>query len=133
MATGCFAISTLKPETGVVGYLMRLVPLGIGLGTFSTPNNSAIMGTAPLERLGVASGLLSLTRSLAQTAGMPIMGTIFSATLLSYTKLKILPDISEVAPDALVRGINMTYFSGGVIIIAAAVCAIFLFRFKEKP
>jgi len=132
MATGCLAISTLAPETGVVGYLMRLAPLGIGLGTFSTPNNSAIMGTAPPERLGVASGLLSLTRSLSQTAGMPIMGTIFTATLLSYTKLDILPDISEVAPEALVKGINMTYLSGGLFIIAATICAMFLFRFSEK-
>ena len=132
MATGCIAVSTLTPETGVAGYLLRLVPLAVGLGTFSTPNNSAIMGAAPPERLGVASGLLSLTRSLAQTAGMPIMGTVFSSTLLSYTKLKTLPDISEVAPDALVKGIDMTYFSGGVTIIAVSVCALILFRLRGK-
>ena len=132
MAAGCIAVSTLTPETGVAGYLLRLVPLAVGLGTFSTPNNSAIMGAAPPERLGVASGLLSLTRSLAQTAGMPIMGTVFSSTLLSYTKLKTLPDISEVAPDALVKGIDMTYFSGGVTIIAVSVCALILFRLRGK-
>ncbi len=130
MAVGCIAVSTIKPETGVAGYLMRLIPLSIGLGTFSTPNNSAIMGAAPPERLGVASGLLSLTRSLAQTAGMPIMGTIFSYTLLSYTKLTTLPDISEVAPDALVKGIDMTYFSGGVTIIIVSICALILFRLR---
>ncbi|MFC1838309.1 MFS transporter [Thermodesulfobacteriota bacterium] len=133
LAAGCLSVSTLTPETGVAGYLLRLVPLGIGLGTFSTPNNSAIMGAAPPERFGVASGLLSLTRSLAQTAGVPIMGTIFSATLISYTKMETLPDISEVTPDALVRGINMTYLFGGLFIIALTIFAMFLFRLRGKP
>ncbi len=132
MAAGCIEISTLTPETGVAGYLLKLVPMAVGLGTFSTPNNSAIMGAVPPERLGVASGLLSLTRSLAQTAGMPIMGTVFSSTLLSYTKLATLPDISEVAPDALVKGIDVTYFSGGITIIAVSIIALILFRLKGK-
>ncbi len=133
IAAGCLSVSTLTPETGVTGYLMRLVPLAIGLGTFSAPNNSAVMGAAPPERLGVASGLLSLSRSLAQTVGMPVMGTIFSATLVSYTKMETLPDISDVAPDALVKGIGMTYFSGGIFIIAVAIIAIILFKLRRKP
>ena len=132
IAAGCLSVSTLTPETGVAGYLLRLVPLAIGLGTFSSPNNSAVMGAAPPERLGVASGLLSLSRSLAQTIGMPIMGTIFSATLISHTKLETLPDISDVAPDALVKGITMTYFSGGIFIIAVSIIAIILFKLRRK-
>lgn len=132
MAVGCLSVSTLTPETGVIGYLLRLVPLGIGLGTFSTPNNSAVMGAAPPERLGVASGLLSLSRSLAQTVGMPVMGTIFSATLIYYTKVETLPDISDVAPDALVKGIGMTYFSGGIFIIAVSIFAVIIFKLRGK-
>ncbi len=34
----------------------------------------------------------------------------------------------SAAPDALVKGIGMTYFSGGIFIIAVAVIAIILFR-----
>jgi EmrB/QacA subfamily drug resistance transporter len=132
IAAGCLSVSTLTPETGVAGYLLRLVPLAVGLGTFSSPNNSAVMGEAPPERLGVASGLLSLSRSLAQTIGMPVMGTIFSATLVSYTKVETLPDISEVAPDALVKGLTMTYFSGGVFIIAVSIFAIILFKLRKR-
>jgi MFS family permease len=132
IATGCLCVSTLTPETGVVGYLMRLVPLGVGLGTFSAPNNSAIMGAAPPERLGVASGLLSLSRSLAQTIGMPVMGTVFSTTLIAYTGVETLPDISEVAPDALVKGLTMTYFSGGVFIIALSIIAVIIFKARGK-
>jgi hypothetical protein len=90
------------------------------------------MGAAPPERFGVASGLLSLTRSLAQTAGVPIMGTIFSITVISYTKLENLPDISELASDALVRGINMTYLSGGIFIIVLAVLVMTIFRLRGK-
>ena len=132
MAIGCFCVNTLTPETGVVGFMLKFVPIAIGLGTFNIPNNSAIMGAAPPERLGVASGLLSLTRSLAQTAGMPIMGTIFTATLMAITKLETLPDISEVDHYALVRGIGMTYFTGGVSIIVLVAGAIILLKINVK-
>ena len=132
IAAGCLCVSTLTPDTGVAGYLLRLVPLGIGLGTFSAPNNSAVMGAAPPERLGVASGLLSLSRSLAQTIGMPVMGTIFSTTLIAYTGFETLPDISEVAPDALVKGLTMTYFSGGIFIIALSIFAVIIFKVRGK-
>ena len=132
IAIGCFCVNTLTPETGVIGFMMKLLPLGIGLGTFNIPNNSAIMGAAPPERLGVASGLLSLTRSLAQTAGMPIMGTIFTATLMAYTKLETLPDVSEVDHYALVRGIGMTYFTGGISIIVLLTVVIILLKMKRK-
>jgi hypothetical protein len=90
------------------------------------------MGAAPPERLGVASGLLSLSRSLAQTIGMPVMGTVFSTTLIAYTGVETLPDISEVAPDALVKGLTMTYFSGGVFIIALSIIAVIIFKARGK-
>jgi hypothetical protein len=33
------------------GYILRFLPLGVGMGLFPSPNNSAIMGSAPKHRL----------------------------------------------------------------------------------
>jgi hypothetical protein len=48
------------------------------MGTFQTPNNSAIMGSAPRHRSGVAGGLLALTRALGQTAGIAVLGSVWA-------------------------------------------------------
>ena len=56
---GYIAVTSLSADTTVFGYLLRFIPVGIGVGLFQSPNNSAVMGSAPRERLGVASGLLS--------------------------------------------------------------------------
>ena len=119
MAFGCLSISTLNAEVGVAGYLIRMAPLGLGLGLFQSPNNSAIMGEAPPERLGVASGLLSLTRSLGQTTGMPIMGAIFTASLLASAETTTFSGITDAPPEALVSGLTTTYRIGGIFMLVS--------------
>lgn len=132
IAGGCLSISTLNSDVGVLGYLLRLCPLGIGLGLFLSPNNSAIMGAAPPERLGVASGLLSLTRSLGQTIGMPIMGTLFTSTLLASAKMQTLTDITTAPAQALVSGLTSTYRIGAVLIFTSALLAMMVLWFDKK-
>ena len=56
---GFIAVSTLSETTSTWGYLLRFIPVGIGIGLFRSPNNSAVMGSVTREHLGVASGLLS--------------------------------------------------------------------------
>jgi Na+/melibiose symporter-like transporter len=73
---GFLAVSTLSTGTTAVGYVLRFLPIGIGIGTFQSPNNSAVMGAVPRERLGIASGLLSITRTLGQTTGIAALGAL---------------------------------------------------------
>ena len=76
---GYLALSTLQTDTTAVGFMLRYVLIGIGVGLFQSPNNAAMMGTAPRERLGVASSLLAITRSLGQTVGIAVLGAIWAA------------------------------------------------------
>jgi hypothetical protein len=68
----------------VLGYILRLLPIGIGMGIFQSPNNSAIMGTAPRERLGIISGLLSTVRTLGQTSGVAVLGALWAGRVAVY-------------------------------------------------
>ena len=56
---GCRSLSTLHTNVTMFGFLLRVAPIGLGMGFFQSPNNSAIMGAVPSQRLGVASGLLA--------------------------------------------------------------------------
>jgi EmrB/QacA subfamily drug resistance transporter len=75
---GYVLISGVTLSTGVPEYLLRSLPLGIGIGLFQAPNNSAIMGAARRDQLGVVSGMLSLTRTLGQTTGIAILTTVWT-------------------------------------------------------
>jgi len=79
LLAGFIGLTTLRVDTPVWGYVLRMVPVGVGLGVFQSPNNSAILGAVSRERLGVASGLLALTRTLGQSMGIAISGAVWAA------------------------------------------------------
>lgn len=55
----------------------RLAVCGLGFGLFQSPNNRVIMGSAPRERSGGASGLQSLGRLLGQSIGAVAVAIVF--------------------------------------------------------
>ncbi len=82
LLTGYISLTSLGTQTTTLGYILRYLPIGIGLGIFQSPNNSAIMGSAPRSRLGVVSGMLAITRTLGQTTGIAILGAIWAGRVI---------------------------------------------------
>jgi EmrB/QacA subfamily drug resistance transporter len=80
---GYIAVSTLGRQTTMLGCAMRFLPIGIGMGIFQSPNNSAIMGAAPRARLGIASSILSLTRTLGQTVGVSVLSALWAGRVMA--------------------------------------------------
>lgn len=81
---GFIGVSSLSENTTTLGYLIRFVPVGIGIGLFQSPNNSAVMGSVSRDNLGVASSLLSLTRTLGQTTGIAVLSTVWENRVAFY-------------------------------------------------
>jgi EmrB/QacA subfamily drug resistance transporter len=69
---------TLSDQTTWWQYVLVAIPLGIGMGTFQSPNNSAIMGAMPREYAGVGAGILSITRLLGQITGVAVIGSLWA-------------------------------------------------------
>jgi hypothetical protein len=82
LAAGCATLATLDPSQGAWGYVLRTLPFGVAIGLFNTANNSSVLNAARPEELGIVSGLLSLARTLGQSAGVPLMGAAFAAIAL---------------------------------------------------
>lgn len=74
-ASALLAIA-LHPSTGGL-LLVELVLIGIGLGTFTPPNNAAIMGAVPRNQSGMASGILNMTRGMGTAMGVALTGLVF--------------------------------------------------------
>ena len=120
---GCLTVSTLNPSITAGGFILRMLPFAIGLGMFQSPNNSAIMGAAPRDRLGVSSGLLALSRTLGTTTGLPMMGAVFTSLVVASANLGPAVDITTAPANALVYGINGTYRLAAFFVLGAVVLA----------
>ena len=71
---GLLALLPATPQAADIAWRMALT--GFGFGLFQTPNNRTMVGAAPPERAGGASGLLSTARLLGQTTGAALVGLI---------------------------------------------------------
>lgn len=132
VAFACYSISTLNEDMSTPGYFIRLLPLGLGAGLFQSPNNSAIMGSAPHERLGVASGLLALSRTLGQVTGIPLLGAIFASQVLHTADLPSGVDVTDAPPWAIVQGIETTFLVTGGVIIVGIGLAVLAFTLERR-
>ena len=84
MAVGCYTVSTLNIETSIFGYVLRVATLGLGMGLFQSPNNSAVMGSVPRERLGVVSGINVIARTLGRTSGIAALGALWASRVMAH-------------------------------------------------
>jgi EmrB/QacA subfamily drug resistance transporter len=77
VATGLLVLGAVNP--GTAGFLVLLAAIGVGMGLFTSPNNASIMGAAPGQQAGMASGVLNMTRGTGTALGLAVTGTIFVA------------------------------------------------------
>lgn len=78
-------LATLGTGAGPVDVAMRLALLGLGLGIFQAPNNSAIMGSVPRDRLGAASSMLGTMRHIGMVSGIAVSGAVLVGELPAQT------------------------------------------------
>lgn len=129
---GCLAMTTLHKDVTMGGLVLRIVPLGVGLGLFQSPNNTAVMSAAPTKHLGVASGLLALSRTLGHTSGVPLAGALFTAVVLAAAGLGAGALVTSASPEALTSGARGVYAAAAAIDLLAAFLAVIAWRMDKK-
>ena len=81
LAFGLFLLSRIGETTPFTLVAAVLGLIGLGIGLFTSPNNSAVMGAVPSQRRGVASGVLATARTLGNVLGIGMAGAIFNTVL----------------------------------------------------
>ncbi|HLX38943.1 MAG TPA: MFS transporter [Ktedonobacteraceae bacterium] len=74
---GLFLLSQINAQSSTWDIIWRLAVTGIGQGLFQSPNTRTLMGAAPLNAQGEASGLLATGRVIGQSMSVALTGTIF--------------------------------------------------------
>jgi MFS family permease len=129
---GSLAVSTLNAETTIVGYVLRVLPFGLGMGIFQSPNNSAIMGAVPATRLGMASSLLSVIRTLGRSSGIAILGALWAGRVLFHAGSTFGGDATAAPVPAQIAGLQEAFLAvAGVALLGLGVMAWDRWRSRE--
>jgi MFS family permease len=76
---GLAGLALLGEGGSLAAFGVRQAALGLGMGLFQPPNNSAIMGALPRERLGSGGGMLATARTTGMAIGIALAGALFHA------------------------------------------------------
>jgi DHA2 family multidrug resistance protein-like MFS transporter len=78
MAAGLAALMALPEHPSIPDVAWRMLLCGAGFGFFQTPNNRTLITSAPKERSGSASGMLSTARLTGQTTGAALASLLLA-------------------------------------------------------
>jgi len=120
-------LSTLEVDSPVWRVEIGLLLIGIGVGIFSSPNTSAVMGSVDKRKLGIASGTLATMRCSGQATSLALMGAII-ATVAGAGSISGLisgdPSSVIVGAEEFVEGMNLAFLVCSVISIAGGITSL---------
>jgi EmrB/QacA subfamily drug resistance transporter len=124
IAIGLLLLSTLTYTTGTRVIILYLLLMGVGMGLFSSPNTSAIMGSVEKRQLGVASGTLATMRTTGQSLSLAVTGavvaTVASAQVVSLLFVGANPAQATVEADAYLQGMSLAFMVCACIALIGA-------------
>jgi len=95
LSAAYLVFSTLTAQVSLLKLIAGLGLLGLGMGMFGSPNNSAILGSIPREKTGYGGGFIATVRNLSFAVGIAGSVSLFSLilaasqTTMSYSKAYI--------------------------------------------
>ena len=115
LAAGLVALGLLVTNGSLTQIAAALALFGLGIGIFVSPNNSALMGAAPRNRQGIASGVLATSRNVGMVLGVGFAGAILTTVTAR-----------AASPSAgLVTGVRASLLAAaGVALVGAVASAV---------
>jgi EmrB/QacA subfamily drug resistance transporter len=116
LAVALLVFSRLGLDSGFWNIFPGLIVGGLGMALVMTPMTAAALGSVPVAKAGVGSGVLNTFRQVGGALGIAVMGAIVAAYVdLAGTQK---PD-----PSAFVDGFQTALLVSAVIALAGAIIA----------
>lgn len=109
-AAGCALLGIPGGSLQRIVLIAGLFLVGAGLGLFTPPNNSSVMGAAPRDRLGITGGLLNVARTLGMALGVTLGGVTYQLFLMR-----------QGADERNASTLQMTHAYHGSFLVVAAI------------
>jgi DHA2 family multidrug resistance protein-like MFS transporter len=108
MSCGLFLLAFLPSGVSMSGICLRMVLCGLGFGIFQSPNNSTMIGSAPQQRSGSASGMLATARLTGQTVGASLVALLFFLSPVHGTQSALVLAGLVAILGASISGLRLT-------------------------
>ena len=122
VALCCLELSTVSVHSSFWHMLPGFLMGGVGMAFVMTPMSAAVMGAAPVDKAGVASGVLNTFRQVGVALGIAIMGAVITNREAAAARA------GADAPHAFVHGLTFGMRVSAVICLGAAAAAALLVR-----
>jgi EmrB/QacA subfamily drug resistance transporter len=100
LTIGLCLLARLDIDTSTWGVVFPQLVAALGMALFQSPNNSAVMGSAPRDRQGVASGMLATGRTMGQAISIAIAGAVFGTLGAASAGRALVHDRGNAALEA---------------------------------
>jgi MFS family permease len=115
LAVGLAFLGSVVSRGSLTVIAAGLAVIGLGVGTFVSPNNNALMGAAPRHRQGIAAGVLATARNVGMVLGVGLAGAVFTTVVAR----------SSSAGDDLVAGVRASLFTAvGIAVLGTLAAAL---------
>jgi DHA2 family multidrug resistance protein-like MFS transporter len=98
---GLLLLAILPADASAANLGWRMALCGLGFGLFQSPNNRAMVASAPRHRSGGAAGMLGTARLLGQTMGAALAALIFSLSAHGTTVALVVAAAIAAAASAV--------------------------------
>src|SRR5213595_1187884 len=122
VALCCLELSTVTVNSGFWNMLPGFILGGLGMAFVMTPMSAAVMSAAPVDKAGVASGVLNTFRQVGVALGIAITGAIVTNREAAARAA------GADQPHAFVHGLTFAMRVSAVICLGGAVAAAALIR-----
>lgn len=117
LALGLYLLSRMGAGSSSAAIAGALSVCGLGIGAFISPNNSALLGSAPFNRQGIAAGLLATARNVGMVLGVGLSGAIFTTLIAHYgnvpgAEYRAIPPSLLVAAGVALLGMGISLLRG---------------------
>ena len=81
LAVSMFLFAGINTGTTYAGLVVPFVLMGIGIALVMSPMSTAAMNAVSVQKSGVASGVLQMSRMIGASVGVAATGAIFQSQL----------------------------------------------------
>ncbi len=124
VAASLFSFSGIAVDSSYLDLLPGFMLLGIGIAMTMSPMTSAAMNAVPVQKAGIASGVLSMFRMVGGSLGVAVTGAIFQGAAGS--------SFETATPQNFVDGLGSAMSVSGTVALAGAAVAVVAIRARRK-
>jgi EmrB/QacA subfamily drug resistance transporter len=125
IAASLYSFTGIAVDSSYLDLLPGFMLLGIGIAVTMSPMTSAAMNAVPVEKAGIASGVLSMFRMIGGSLGIAVTGAIFQGAVGTT-------NFAEAGPQDFVDALSQAMAVSGAVALAGAVFAAATIRAKSK-